>query len=247
MSLRSYIEERSIPVPFAGCWLWLLSCGSHGYGQAYLSKSCRVTTAHRVAYEAFRGSIPPGMLVQHKCDQRWCVNPDHLELGTDKTNCDDKVRKGRDGREKKIGCVAVNRALTLAEASTIRVSHGTQRDIAARFGTNQRTVNLIRQGLIYKDAPEVVAAEYLTVGDRVSWSAQGHGKGFVELVGTIVEVVISGSFPMHTPTSHHGVFPRNHVSYVAAIPQFGSVGQEIKPRYYWPRAGTLQNTKGMDA
>jgi hypothetical protein len=94
MSLREYIESRSIPVPFAGCWLWLLSCGSHGYGNASTVRE-RVTTAHRVSFEAFKGSIPSGMLVQHSCDNKWCVNPDHLSLGTDATNAIDKQLKGR--------------------------------------------------------------------------------------------------------------------------------------------------------
>lgn len=72
MLLREYIETRSIPVPFAGCWLWLLSFGSHGYGNASMPGS-RVTTAHRVSFLAFKGPIPDGMLVQHSCDHAYPV------------------------------------------------------------------------------------------------------------------------------------------------------------------------------
>ena len=98
MSPRDYIEARSIPIPFVGCWLWLKSFGSHGYGNAKLPGSV-ATVAHRVSYEAFEGPIPSGRLVQHSCDNHWCVNPDHLSIGTDKSNAIDKQIKGRAARK----------------------------------------------------------------------------------------------------------------------------------------------------
>lgn len=90
---QKYVEDRSQPIPHVGCWLWLKSIGTHGYGQAGFRR--KVTVAHRVSYIAFVGPIPRGVLVQHSCDNRWCVNPDHLSLGTDATNAEDKRRKGR--------------------------------------------------------------------------------------------------------------------------------------------------------
>jgi|JI10StandDraft_1071094.scaffolds.fasta_scaffold467417_2 hypothetical protein len=90
---RKYIEERSIPIPFSGCWLWLRSVGSHGYGNACVGNGVEV--AHRVSFKAFVGPIPPGMLIQHSCDNKWCVAPYHLSIGTDATNALDKERKGR--------------------------------------------------------------------------------------------------------------------------------------------------------
>lgn len=97
-TLREYIEARCIPVPFVGCWMWLRSFGSHGYGNA-CKPGVGVTVAHRVSFEAFNGPIPDGMLVQHSCDNRWCVNPNHLSLGTDATNALDKQLKGSRGKE----------------------------------------------------------------------------------------------------------------------------------------------------
>jgi hypothetical protein len=43
----------------------------------------------------FVGDIPTGALIQHSCDNRWCVNPQHLSIGTDATNAEDKRLKGR--------------------------------------------------------------------------------------------------------------------------------------------------------
>lgn len=140
-SLRAYVEKRSIPIPFVGCWLWLLSCGSHGYGQC-TGDGARVTVAHRLSYLAFKGSIPNGMLVQHSCDNRWCVNPDHLSLGTDATNAWDKQLKGRAAKKFQAADV-----LRIKE----RLNQGaTQRAVAAEFGTCQAQIQRIACGHVWK-------------------------------------------------------------------------------------------------
>lgn len=82
--LQRYIEDRSIPEPNTGCWLWLLSSGSHGYPQGYAQVDGvrKVTVAHRLSYRAYKGEIPKGYEVDHLCRVRSCVNPDHLEATT---------------------------------------------------------------------------------------------------------------------------------------------------------------------
>lgn len=76
-----------------GCWLWTASRSSKGYGMFWFEG--QTVSAHRFSYELYNGSIPEGMVVRHKCDNPPCVNPDHLELGTQAANERDKIVRGR--------------------------------------------------------------------------------------------------------------------------------------------------------
>lgn len=66
------------------CWLWKLSCGSHGYGQTWDGET--VLLAHRVAWVLTNGAIPDGLTIDHLCRVRRCVNPGHLRLLTNVEN-----------------------------------------------------------------------------------------------------------------------------------------------------------------
>lgn len=91
---------RSIAAQFegeSGCWEWPLSRQPSGYGQMTLTPrpAQEVITAHRMSYQVFKGAIAPGLCVMHRCDNRACFNPQHLDVGTLADNNRDMTRKGR--------------------------------------------------------------------------------------------------------------------------------------------------------
>lgn len=88
------IEKWSCPEPNTGCWIWLGSSGNSGYGKTRFGSSMDYS-AHRLSFVAHNGPIPDGMCVLHKCDNRLCVSPSHLFLGTKSDNSKDMVAKGR--------------------------------------------------------------------------------------------------------------------------------------------------------
>ena len=75
------------------CWVWTGGVNTGGYGMFWTGN--RNTLSHRYAYEKYVGKIPKGMLACHRCDNRRCVNPKHIFIGTHQDNTIDAFQKGR--------------------------------------------------------------------------------------------------------------------------------------------------------
>lgn len=94
---RAWLFDRVSPEPNSGCWLWIHRVNDAGYGiiGIWTGRHSKPHRAHRIAYTAFKGEIPPDAEVCHKCDVPSCLNPDHLFLGTHAQNMYDMGSKGR--------------------------------------------------------------------------------------------------------------------------------------------------------
>jgi hypothetical protein len=79
------------------CWEWTGTRGSNGYGMLTLrvDGKWRHGLAHRIAYAVFIAPLPETGVIMHTCDNRGCVRPDHLRLGTQSQNIRDMFDKGR--------------------------------------------------------------------------------------------------------------------------------------------------------
>lgn len=134
--------------PVTGCH----NCTSHhlinsGYPVIMVNK--KLYPVHRYVYEKEYGKIPKGYVVRHKCDNRRCVNPAHLEIGTQADNMRDMVERGRQIK----GSKCWNAKLTEDDVREIkkRLTAGELcSDLAKIYGVNPATIRDIKRGITWK-------------------------------------------------------------------------------------------------
>lgn len=125
------------------CWNWLGAGKGNGYGQ--VTHKGTPMGAHRKAFLLFKGEIADGMDVCHTCDNRWCVNPDHLFIATRAGNMADMSLKGRgDG-----GCRKHLKENHVQEIKRRLMAGAKPREVAAQMGVNYGTVTAIKRGDSY--------------------------------------------------------------------------------------------------
>jgi hypothetical protein len=134
-TLRERFEEKIERVTESGCWVWMGASHVKGYGMVQMKNPRRVTTAHRVAWELYCGTVAAGMHVLHSCDTPSCVNPNHLFLGTNDDNIRDMIKKKRDKKFLK---------LSDEDVSKIRNDKRPQSQIAKELGVCQQHISSIK-------------------------------------------------------------------------------------------------------
>lgn len=131
---------KRVKVAENGCWEWVGSKRPDGYGVAWLNG--QKERAHRAFYALLVAPVPAQAVVCHSCDNRICVNPQHLFVGDRNINNQDCVAKQRHAFGEKNGRAKIS----AAQASEIKYSTESQAFVAKKFGVNQSTVSRIRAG-----------------------------------------------------------------------------------------------------
>ena len=149
--LEQRFWDRVSPEPNSGCWLWT-GAGSRNYGQMRAPAPAKHVTyaTHIALLLAGRPQPSPTALACHRCDVSWCVNPDHLYWGTDKTNARDCVERGN-FRPPPRGEKHHSAKLTEAQVRYVRLSGKSAPVLARDLGVSRDLIYLIRRRRIWRD------------------------------------------------------------------------------------------------
>ena len=139
--------KKSVTIDANGCWNWKRSKNLKGYGVACACH--RLIMAHRLSWLIFVDDIPPSKWVLHKCDNRACVNPDHLFLGTAHDNTQDMMRKGRNRCNPPKGTKNPGSKLSRDQVLAIRKSAEGVGKLADQFKVSPKTIWNVRNGHHY--------------------------------------------------------------------------------------------------
>lgn len=143
-SLQEAFESRVAIVPFSTCHYWSGNTNGLGYG------ILRSSRASHVSYELHKGPIPDAIdgrpvVVRHKCDTPLCVNPDHLELGTQADNMRDAAERGRMPRGERHHNAKLTKEQAEAIVAAVEAGKSVS-EVAARYGVSPGRVSMIRYG-----------------------------------------------------------------------------------------------------
>jgi hypothetical protein len=141
------------------CWEWVGAKNRKGYGQ--IRHRGVLEIAHRFSYEMARGEFDKQFFVCHSCDNPSCVNPDHLFLGSNQDNVDDKMKKKRHWVFTKTHCPQGHEYA----GENLYVKPNGSRVCRICQRTNWR--NRYRQGLVVRRKKEVVLHDRFNSNDRV--------------------------------------------------------------------------------
>jgi hypothetical protein len=128
-------EDRGYKTP---CWIWQGACISGGYAEVWDTPSGRPVTLHRKMYQERFGPVPKGLVIDHLCRNRNCVNPDHLEAVTSAVN-------SQRGAAAKLTVEKVREIHALAGSLS-------RSELARRYGVSFNTIDSILKNEMWKNA-----------------------------------------------------------------------------------------------
>jgi DNA-binding XRE family transcriptional regulator len=150
----------------SGCIEWQGTFTRDGYGQLKdRTRTSRNISAPRFSCELFIGPIPDGCDAMHRCDNRKCVNPVHLRIGTRLDNMRDMVLKGRQARGQKHHGAIFTEEEVLEIRRRWRRGGVTQKEMARELGVGKTLINAIIKGHIWKHVRDLIPLPMITSVD----------------------------------------------------------------------------------
>lgn len=124
----------------SGCIRFTGPLDGEGYGRIMVARVKYM--AHRLSYSLNNGPIPDGYVVRHKCDNPSCINPEHLEVGTQADNIADKVSRGRQARGSGVGrAILTEEAVREIRSSPLKIS-----ELSTLYGVSVVSIrNILRR------------------------------------------------------------------------------------------------------
>ena len=146
ITVAVFWSKVSVPASRSDCWEWHSTVNSQGYGRININR--KWIAAHRLSYELVNGPIEDGLIIRHRCHNRLCCNPNHLEKGTSKDNALDAIEAGRFAR----GSINGNSKLTDDLVRYIRRNPDRLkgRDLADKLGLSPATISGVKNGRVWK-------------------------------------------------------------------------------------------------
>jgi len=152
--VNPYHHERKFKEPEYfidenGCWVCTNKTVNHKYGypSIYINGTGKTIMLSKYNYIKKYGNLPDGMEMRHKCDNKMCINPDHMEPGTHKQNMEDMALMGKAKR----GTKNFFNKLTIEQAKTIKFGRGVSLEkLAIEFNIAPSTAWSIRNGKMWK-------------------------------------------------------------------------------------------------
>lgn len=127
LSYRQYLLKR-INVDSNNCWNWTKYIMKNGYGRLTYENTQKL--AHRFSYEIFIGKIVNDLFVLHKCDNKRCINPKHLYLGTQQQNIKDSMNRNLIQK----GEIHYHAKISSIDVDEIRIKYSTRKYTQKQLG-----------------------------------------------------------------------------------------------------------------
>ena len=148
--MKAHLLWRMVAIgPKEQCWPWLGTRNKRGYGE--LQRNKQRLLAHRVAYAATNGPIPVGLVVRHTCDTPCCVNPSHLEIGSQADNMRDMHARGRHLSGERHPLAKLTTKIVWAIRSAYASGGVSMSKLARQYGVGIRTIHAVIHNQRWKE------------------------------------------------------------------------------------------------